>query len=114
MYLKQLLPGFLSLLVLVSCNGNSVDPVTSTDTIVPLPYFGQHEFDGADTMYHTIPSYSLLAHDSSAFTNDRVAEKIHVVNFFFTSCPSICPAMIGQMQRLQEMTSDIEEITFLS
>jgi protein SCO1 len=114
MHLKFVLPAFLSALLMISCGGNSEENTASADTIVPLPYFGQHEFDGTDTLYHTIPPYTLLAHDSSEFSNDRVAGKIHVVNFFFTSCPSICPAMIGQMGRLQEMTADIEEITFLS
>jgi len=114
MTLKQFVPGFFALLVFSSCAGNSSDNTVSKDTIVPLPYLGQHEFDGNDTIYHVIPPYTLLAQDSSEFSNDRVEGKIHVVNFFFTSCPSICPAMIGQMKRLQEMTSDIEEITFLS
>lgn len=102
----------LSLIILASCSGSSEE--ITEEKIIPLPYFGQHDFDGKDTIYHTIPPYMLLAHDSSEFTNDRVAGKIHVVNFFFTSCPSICPAMIEQMRRLQEMTADIEEIQFLS
>lgn len=104
----------LSTCFLISCSGTSDETEASEEKIIPLPYFGQHDFDGTDTIYHTVPSYSLLAHDSSEFTNDRVDGKIHVVNFFFTSCPSICPAMIEQMKRLQGMTSDIEEIQFLS
>ncbi len=87
-----------------------------------LPYLGFHDFgptikDGKevmDTIYHTVPEFYLMAQDSAAFTNADVAGKIHVVNFFFTSCPSICPAMIGQMKRLQENTKDIKELIFLS
>ena len=87
-----------------------------------LPYYGMHDFDmvekngsmAMDTIYHTVPTYYLLDQDSSEFTNDAVAGKIHVVNFFFTSCPAICPAMIAQMQRLQGLTSDLPEIQFLS
>lgn len=110
---------YLSLFVcfsvlLISCSGSNETSTEKEPIIVPLPFLGQHDFDGQDTLYHTIPPYSLLAHDSSEFSNDRVNGKIHVVNFFFTSCPSICPAMIEQMRRLQTMTSDIEEITFLS
>lgn len=104
----------LSATFLISCSGTSNETGASVEKIIPLPYFGQHDFDGTDTIYHTVPSYALLAQDSSEFTNDRVAGKIHVVNFFFTSCPSICPAMIEQMKRLQGMTTDIEEIQFLS
>lgn len=101
-------------LFLIACGESSNESTTEENKIIPLPFLGQHDFDGHDTLYHTVPEYSLLAHDSSVFTNERVSNKIHVVNFFFTSCPSICPAMIEQMRRLQEKTSDIEEIQFLS
>ena len=104
----------LSLTVIISCSGNTNETENPEEKIIPLPYLGQHDFDGTDTIYHTIPSYTLLAHDSTEFTNDRVKGKIHVVNFFFTTCPAICPAMIEQMKRLQTNTADIEELTFLS
>ncbi|MBI3135799.1 MAG: SCO family protein [Bacteroidetes bacterium] len=112
--MKNSVLSILSILLLAACGSNTAETTVTPPPVVPLPYLGQHEFDGADTLYHTIPPYTLLAHDSSEFTNDRVAGKIHVVNFFFTSCPSICPAMIEQVKRLQGMTSDIEEIMFLS
>ncbi|WP_070137655.1 SCO family protein [Crocinitomix algicola] len=92
-----------------SSNNNSRQPKSSG-----LPYFGFHEIAPGDTSYHTIPTYQLLAQDSSEFNNERVKGKIHVANFFFTSCPAICPAMIAQMKRLQENTNDIEELQFLS
>lgn len=87
-----------------------------------LPYIGFHDFgeverDGAlvlDTIYHTVPEFFLTAQDSSLFSNAQVEGKIQVVNFFFTSCPSICPAMIAQMKRLQSNTTDIPELVFLS
>ena len=87
-----------------------------------LPYYGQHdveliEKDGeivSDTTYHTVPKFYLIDQDSNQFDNSKVEGKIHVVNFFFTSCPAICPAMIAQMKRLQGMTNDIEELEFLS
>ena len=111
-----------SIFFLLSCSGESEDAKTQEDEYVPLPYIGFHDVDIkmvdgkqiTDTIYHTVPPYYLLAQDSSEFTNDRVKGKIHVANFFFTSCPSICPKMTEQMKQLQEKTSDIEEIVFLS
>lgn len=99
---------------LFSCSGNTDETVKIEIKVEPLPYLGQHDMDETGTIYHTVPPYELLAHDSSIFTNDIVAGKIHVVNFFFTSCPAICPAMIEQMKRLQGKTNDIEELVFLS
>ena len=113
----------LLFLGLFSCGG---EEVVETDTPeIPeqvLPYFGEKEVemidvDGemvTDTIYHVVPEYIFTDQDSNLFTNENVEGKIHVANFFFTSCPAICPAMIEQMRRLQENTSDIEELSFLS
>lgn len=108
------------LLLSYSCGTDSA--IQDNEQISYLPHLGQHEVEMTiingqevmDTIYHSIPSYSLLTQDSIEFTQDDVKGKIHVVNFFFTSCPSICPAMIEQMKRLQGMTADIEELKFLS
>ncbi|MCG8577875.1 MAG: SCO family protein [Flavobacteriales bacterium] len=119
----------LSAFILLSCGGTKEDENGSTEEKAEnpaqkpsLPYIGLHDVDYImkdgervpDTIYHTVPPYVLLAHDSSEFSNLNVEGKIHVANFFFTSCPAICPAMIEQMKRLQAATEDIEELTFLS
>ena len=39
---------------------------------------------------HTIPNFTFINQDSLTITQDTVKEKIYVVDFFFTSCPSIC------------------------
>lgn len=111
--------------LLFSCSGSSENGETNPETQEKgsgLPYLGFHDYgmtmkDGKevmDTIYHTVPEFYLTAQDSSVFSNEQVDGKIHVVNFFFTSCPAICPAMIAQMKRLQENTNDIEELVFLS
>lgn len=123
--MKKFLAYTLGALLITACGGeNNGD----TDTAQPekmgsgLPYIGFHEYgktmvDGEevmDTIYHTVPEFHLTAQDSSHVSNENVAGKIHVANFFFTSCPAICPAMIAQMKRLQGNTSDIDELVFLS
>ena len=108
------------ILIAGACSGT--DTTRTEEQISYLPHLGQHDVEMTivngeevmDTIYHSIPPYSLLTQDSIEFTEQDVAGKIHVVNFFFTSCPSICPAMIEQMKRLQGMTEDIEELKFLS
>ena len=39
---------------------------------------------------HTIPNFTFINQDSLTITQDTLKEKIYVVDFFFTSCPSIC------------------------
>jgi protein SCO1/2 len=114
-------------LLLIACNSegensgdNSNESVEQTGS--GLPFIGFHDYgkvmkDGKevmDTVYHAVPQFALTAQDSSLFTNEIVDGKVHVVNFFFTSCPSICPAMTAQMKRLQGNTNDIDELLFLS
>jgi len=108
---------------LSSCGeSETTTETTNENTYTPFPYIGQHDVDlviengveKMDTIYHTVPPFVLLNQDSTVVTNADVEGKVHVANFFFTSCPAICPAMIAQMKRLQEMTSDVEELQFLS
>lgn len=108
-------------LIFVSCGSETTQDNQTTEDgpTQVLPYFGFKEVittenGGTDTLYHTIPDYVFMTQDSALFTNEDVAGKIHVANFFFTSCPAICPAMIEQMRRLHDNTGDIEELRFLS
>ncbi|OIQ25048.1 MAG: hypothetical protein BM555_06860 [Crocinitomix sp. MedPE-SWsnd] len=106
------------LLIFGSCgetNTNTTEEITE-DSYTPFPYLGQHEVDfgSDDTIYHTVPSFVFTNQDSVIITNDDVKGKVHLAHFFFTSCPAICPATVAQMQRLQEMTSDVEELVILT
>ena len=103
------------LLIIVACGGTeeTINEVVEPN-YTPLPYIGMHDIGPNDTIYHVVPNYELMNQDSQVVTNDLVKGKIHVVNFFFTSCPAICPAMIEQMKRFQGLTNDIEELLILS
>lgn len=125
--MKQI-PVYLLLFLAISCSGEGeqADELNQNDaqdyTAPVLPYIGLHDVDYnnvngemvADTIYHTVPDFALTTQDGGLLTGDDVKGKIHVANFFFTHCPAICPAMIEQMKRLQENTSDIEELIFIS
>jgi protein SCO1/2 len=86
-----------------------------------LPYYGEREVvylpDGTtDTLYHRVPEFTLLDHDSLERTWDDFAGKIIVADFFFTTCPTICPIMTKQMVRLQWLLEDpaYKDVHFLS
>jgi protein SCO1 len=80
----------------------------------PLPFYGERDFDGKDTIYHTIPHFSLVNQDSVVVNNDTFKGKIYVADFFFTTCPDICPKMKTQMLRVYEKFKDDPEILLLS
>lgn len=67
-----------------------------------------------DTLYHSIPDFAFLDQDSQLVTQQTVANKIYVADFFFTSCPSICPKMKSQMLRVYEKYQDNPNVLLLS
>ncbi|MBC6426163.1 MAG: SCO family protein [Ekhidna sp.] len=67
-----------------------------------LPVYGATVIEEKDTTYHTIKDFRLMDQDSVIITNESISDKIYVADFFFTSCPTICPAMKAQMLRVYE------------
>lgn len=96
---------------------------TKEKKVRALPYFGNYdvvisETNGireVDTIYPKIPVFNYLNQDSVMISSKEMIGKIWIANFFFTSCPSICPPMIAQMKRLNILTQDIaSEVQFMS
>lgn len=53
-----------------------------------------------DTIYATVPYFSFLNQDGDSLTQQNVNGKIYVADFFFISCPTICPVMKKEMIRV--------------
>lgn len=67
-----------------------------------------------DTIYHQIRNFSLLDQDSQRVSKQTVAGKVYVADFFFTSCPTICPLMKTQMLRVAEHYRNEPRLAILS
>ena len=67
-----------------------------------------------DTIYHRIDDFKFTNQDSLEVTNSTFENKIYVADFFFTTCPTICPIMKTQMLRVYERFKDNEGVLFLS
>ncbi len=64
--------------------------------------------------YHTIADFSLINQNGKTITQEDYKGKIYVADFFFTTCPTICPIMTKNMKDIQtEILSD-EEVLLLS
>ncbi|SDR68093.1 protein SCO1/2 [Gillisia sp. Hel1_33_143] len=81
-----------------------------------LPILGNKEVanNEEDTIYHSIPYFSFIDQDSLTITSNTFTDKIYVADFFFTSCPTICPIMKNQMQRVYEKFKGNKNVAFLS
>ncbi len=63
---------------------------------------------------HSIPNFTFINQDSLTITQDTVEGKIYVVDFFFTSCPSICIDLTNNLKLVQEAFKDSDDIFILS
>ena len=101
--MKKLIPLFL---VIGACSLQQ-----SEDS---LPIFGNTLYQENDTIYHTIQDFKLMDQDSAFITNESMSDQIYVADFFFTSCPTICPKMKAQMLRVYKEFEGNDQVAILS
>ena len=79
------------------------------------PFFGKnYTIDAADATHLKVPDFNFTDQDSVAINSSFIANKVWVVHFFFTSCPSICPKMIANLQLVQDAYGDDDRLRMLS
>ncbi|WP_318343368.1 SCO family protein [Flagellimonas baculiformis] len=64
--------------------------------------------------YHTIADFSLINQNGETITQENYKDKIYVADFFFTTCPTICPIMTKNMAEIQNAVLDDPEVMLLS
>jgi protein SCO1/2 len=101
-------------------------PEEASNSMKVLPYIGEHDVEFVkkgngeiipDTVYYTIPKFSFINQDGKEISHRDYQGKVFVADFFFTTCPSICPMLSSQMSRLQSLTkkeSLENDVMFLS
>lgn len=98
-------------LFLISCNDQSTLPVYGNKMAVVRTENGRQITDSVD---YTLPGFRFVNQDSAEVNVGTVHDKIFVVEFFFTSCPSICPKMQAQMLRVYEKYQSNPDILILA
>ncbi|MDC6366258.1 MULTISPECIES: SCO family protein [Flavobacteriaceae] len=64
--------------------------------------------------YHTIADFELVNQNGKTITQEDYKDKIYVADFFFTTCPTICPIMTKNMAGIQKSILDDDEVLLLS
>ena len=64
--------------------------------------------------YHSIADFKLINQNGDTITQNTYADKIYVADFFFTTCPSICPVMTANLAEVQDEFKDDNEVLLLS
>lgn len=102
--MKKIIGCLTILLLIISCK-------TKPE---PLPILGERDTAQGDTIYHTIRPFSFVNQDSQIITNETFKDKIYVVDFFFTHCPTICPKVTKQMLRLYDKYKNNDRVMLLA
>jgi len=99
--------------------------------IIFLRSFGTNQYDipilyedGVDNPYgecvvsedsqHYIPDFEFVSHTGEPVGREHMEGKVTIVDFFFTSCPSICPVMSTEMSRVQDAFRDRDDVQIYS
>jgi protein SCO1/2 len=79
-----------------------------------LPVLGLKEVIGEDSIYHRIADFKLVNQLGDTISQEEIEGKIYIADFFFTSCPTICPKMKRQMLRVYDAYKENDHIIILS
>ncbi|HRV86089.1 MAG TPA: SCO family protein [Saprospiraceae bacterium] len=81
----------------------------------PLPIIGNIETTATgDTIYPVIRDFSFINQDSQVVSNKDLLGKVTIADFFFTSCPSICPIVKKQELRLYDRFDNYPDLMLVS
>jgi len=83
-----------------SIQPNNVLPFYGKRT--PVVVMGANGKERVDTIYQTVPPFSFISHLGDTITLARMKGKVTVVDYFFSTCPSICIDMAKNKLTLQE------------
>ncbi len=93
---------------------------TGTNNFRPLLIYGPKEALPAnengtvDTLYHHIPSFNFTNQNAESYSSSQLDGNIYVANFFFATCPTICPKMSTNMLQVQDRFKDRKDLKLVS
>lgn len=112
-------------LVVISCNRvvkKENIKIVENSRVDYLPYYNDESFTPhwltphteEEKGFHKIPNFSLTNQLGETVSQNTFKNRIYITDFFFASCPGICPKMTANMYILQEEFKFDNEILFLS
>ena len=94
-WILKKLRGSLIIVFLYSCGINP--------SIDPLPIYGEKDIDEfGNDVDHVIRDFSFTNQNGEVVSLEKFKNTVFISDFFFTTCPSICPIMTKQLARVQK------------
>lgn len=112
--MKQLFPvgAIVLMLVALSCKPHHKNYEDR------LPFYTTPDFTprwiDEDSVSHYLASFSFTDQDGNAVTEKTVTGKIHVADFFYTTCPGICPKLTKDLGIIQDSFKNDDNVLLLS
>lgn len=79
-----------------------------------LGIIGNKDIINGDTIYPSIPDFQFINQLGDTITNETFGNKAYVVDFFFTSCPTICPKVSNSMLTVQNTFINDDRLLLLA
>ena len=107
---------------LITCKNAPESTVQSGSRVDTLPFYKEATFkpfwfaSNANELedFHKISPFELINQDSVKITDKSLNNKIYVADFFFATCPGICPKMTDNMKLLQDAFINDDDVMLIS
>ena len=80
----------------------NLDDRISNETLIDNTRLNNSESVSQLFVYNKVPPFEFINQNGDTITNETYLGKVYVVEFFFTTCPTICPMMNEQMLLIQQ------------
>jgi protein SCO1 len=105
----------LCIIFLFSCSAKKQEEVLPYyNTASFTPEFFNSKKAAEKKINHTIPPFSFTNQNGKQISEKNIEGKIHIANFIFTRCGSICPIMTKHMKLVQDAFKNNIDVMMLS
>ncbi|WP_299670901.1 SCO family protein [uncultured Polaribacter sp.] len=109
---------FLSVMSWIACKESQ----KNESRVDVLPFYNEASFtphwiapkNDKLKSFHKIPDFNLTNQNGETISHKTFENKIYVTDFFFTTCPGICPKMTTNMDLVQQAFINDDEVLLLS
>lgn len=93
--------------ILASCGGG-------LQSHKSLPKLGHRDIIDGDTIFHKVPDFNFTDQYGHEVSPKSLNGKAFILDYFFTSCPTICPKVKAQELRIFERYKDHPNLSIVS
>ena len=68
----------------------------------------------ADTIFATVPAFRAHDQNGQLLTNQTLTGQVYLTDFFFATCPGICPKMNGELLKVYQQHAQTPGLKFVS